>query len=113
MTTNSALLTDTYTSVHVGGSSARSPLIRVTVLIAQGLGAVIGLAIGYFTAWFENLWMGGAIATFPGFLMGLPVQVRARAEAIDENRVMVRRMGLVALVLTLAGIAMPWWWHAG
>jgi hypothetical protein len=83
------------------------------VLIAQVFGAVIGLAVGHFPGWFENLWIGGAIATLPGYLMGLPIQMRARAEAIDENRVMVRRIGLVALILTVAGITMPWWWHAG
>jgi ABC-type dipeptide/oligopeptide/nickel transport system permease subunit len=85
----------------------------VTVLVAQFLGAVVGLAVGYFPGWFENIWIGGAIATFPGFLVGLPIQMRARAEAINENRVMVRRIGLVALILTVVGITMPWWWHAG
>ena len=85
----------------------------VTVLVAQFLGAVVGLAVGYFPGWFENLWIGGAVATFPGFLLGLPIQRRARPEAIEENQVMVRRMGLVAVILTVAGATMPWWWHAG
>ena len=71
------------------------------------------MSVGYFPGWFENFWIGGALATFPGFLLGLPIQRRLRPEAIDENRVMVRRIGMVALILTLAGATMPWWWHAG
>ena len=85
----------------------------VTVIAAQLVGAVIGMSVGYFPGWFENIWVGGASATFPGFLIGLPVQARLRPEAIPENRVMVRRLGLVALVLSIAGFTMPWWWHAG
>jgi len=85
----------------------------VTVLVIQVVGALIGLSIGYFPGWFENLWIGGAIATFPGFLVGMPIQTHLRPAAIAENRVMVRRMGLVALLLTLAGFTMPWWWNAG
>src|SRR5262245_30499611 len=84
----------------------------VTTLVCQGLGAIAGFAIGYFPAWFENVWIGAAVATFPGFVLGIPVQRRARAEAIAENLVMVRRIGLVALVLSVAGLTMPWWWRA-
>ena len=85
----------------------------IAVLVAQVLGAALGLIVEQFPATFENLWFGGAIATFPGFLVGLPVQRQIRPESIAENRVMVRRVGLVALILTVGGVTMPWWWHAG
>lgn len=85
----------------------------ITVLGAQVLGAALGLIAEHFPATFDNLWFGGAIATFPGFLVGLPIQKRIRPESIAENRVMVRRMGLVALILTVGGVTMPLWWHAG
>jgi ABC-type dipeptide/oligopeptide/nickel transport system permease subunit len=85
----------------------------ITIIVAQVVGAFVGISVGYFPGWFDNIWIGGAIATFPGFLIGLPIQRHVRPQAIPENRVMVRRLGLLALVLTIAGLTMPWWWHAG
>jgi len=82
-------------------------------MAAQVLGAACGLATEHFSAAFDNVWFGGAIATFPGFLAGLPIQTRVRPGSIAENRIMIRRMGMVALILTVAGATMPWWWHAG
>ena len=79
----------------------------VTVLIAQVTGAALGLWIAMFPSWFENLWAGGALVTFPGFLLGLPIQMYLRPGRISENLVMVFRMGLVALVLSGAVFVFP------
>ncbi|SRR5258706_16426152 len=84
-----------------------------TVLAGQLVGGVIALSIGYFPDWFQNLWTGAAIACLPGFVIGIFVQNRVRAGAISENPVMVRRLGLIAAVFTMAGVTTPWWWHAG
>jgi len=79
----------------------------VAVLIAQVLGAALGLWIARFPFWFDNLWAGGALASFPGFLLGLPIQMHLRPGSLTENRVMVRRMGLIALLLSAAVFVFP------
>ena len=82
------------------------PLAIVT-FVAQLIGMAVGLWLAKYPSWFENLWTGGAIATFPGFLPGLPVQMRVLPGSISEHSVMVRRMGLVSLLLSAAGVVFP------
>jgi hypothetical protein len=53
------------------------------------------------------MWFGGAIATFPAYLLGLFVQARHRPGSLAANRVMVRRLGLIAALLSLVALAMP------
>ena len=74
----------------------------VTVLVAQIIGAAAGLFLSDSESWFLRLWFGGAVATFPAFVLGLVVQTRARPGSISENRVIVRRLGLIALLLSIA-----------
>ena len=81
--------------------------LSVVVAVAQFVGAVASLAIGHYSGWFENLWFGGAVASFPGFLIGLPIQHRLKPASLAENRVMVRRMGLISAVLSLAAFLVP------
>jgi hypothetical protein len=81
--------------------------LYVTVLVAQLVGAVTGLFAAHYPAWFDNLWAGGAMATFPGFVIGAAIQHLVDPESIGENRVMVRRMGLVAFLMMAAGIFLP------
>ncbi|MCP4374300.1 MAG: hypothetical protein GY797_40295 [Deltaproteobacteria bacterium] len=57
----------------------------VTVLVAQAIGAGICLWISPLPSWFDNLWMGGALGTFPGYLAGLPIQMRIRPGRIEET----------------------------
>ena len=79
----------------------------VTVLLAQFLGAAFGLWSDKFPSWFDNIWVAAAFATFPGFLLGLPVQMRLRPGSLGEHRVMVRRLGMVALLLSVAALIWP------
>ena len=81
--------------------------LAVIVLLAQVAGAALGYLFPHFPRWFESLWFGAAIATFPAFLVGLIVQARLRPGSVRENRVMVRRLGLIALALSVFAIAMP------
>jgi len=81
--------------------------LAITMLIAQLVGALSGLWIARFPAWFDNLWAGGAIATFPGYAIGLLIQRNFKPGSLTENVVMVRRIGLVAGFLTVAGIVFP------
>lgn len=71
------------------------------------IGAVVGLVFPKFPHWFESLWFGAAIATFPAFLFGLAVQAYLRPGSIRENRVMVQRFALIALLLSAFALAMP------
>ena len=79
----------------------------MTVLIAQVIGAAAALWLSVYPSWFDNLWAGGALATFPGFLAGLPIQRLLRPGSLSEHRGMVRRFGAIALVLSLAVLFMP------
>ena len=81
--------------------------LAVTVVMAQFAGAVTGIAAPRFPSWFESMWFAAALATFPGFLLGLAVQARVKPGSLSENRVMVRRLGLIAALLFVFALAMP------
>ena len=79
--------------------------LYLTMLIAQALGAAAGLWLAVYPSWFESLWAGAALATLPGYLLGLPLQRRLRPRHFHAP--MLRRIGLAAVVLFLAVFAMP------
>lgn len=81
--------------------------LSVLIAVAQCVGAGVSLLVGYFPSWFENLWFGGALVTFPGFLMGLAVQRHLEPTSLSENRALIRRMGLVSAVLSLSALVVP------
>lgn len=81
--------------------------LAITVFGAQIAGVVLGFWFGNNPEWFLNIWFGGAVATFPAYLIGVALQTRLRPGSITENIVMVRRFGLIALVLTVFAFAMP------
>lgn len=81
--------------------------LAVVVFGAQIIGAALGLMLPRFPRWFESMWFGGALATFPAFLIGLLVQARLKPGSLSEHKVMVRRLGLIAAFLTVFAIAMP------
>src|SRR5579863_2456209 len=81
--------------------------LAITVLVFQILGAGLGVTFKRFPDWFESLWFGGAVASFPGFLLGLYIQSILYPGTIEQNRVMLRRLGLVALLLSCAALALP------
>ena len=78
-----------------------------SVLCLQVLGAVCGWALDKTSHdTFTRIWLGGAVATFPGFVLGLVVQWQVRAAALSENATLIRRMGLVTVLLSLVAVAM-------
>jgi hypothetical protein len=81
--------------------------LMVTSLVVQLLGAALGLWLAALPSRFMNIWTGGALATFPGFLMGMAIQVYLRPGSIGENHVMVRRRGFIALLLSLSVFELP------
>jgi hypothetical protein len=82
-------------------------LLMLVVISFQVAGSVLGLWVAHYSEWFSNLWAGGAIATFPGFLVGFIAQRSKDPTTISSNKVMVRRLGLVALVLFLSVLIIP------
>jgi len=74
---------------------------------AQLVGAVIGLLFAHHAEWFHRLWFGGAVATFPAFVVGAVIQSRVSPGSVAENSTMVRRFGLIAAVLSLIALFMP------
>lgn len=82
------------------------PLVLV-VLVAQLVCMVIALVYAPHVEWFHRLWFGGAVATFPAFVVGLFVQSWLRPGSIGPNIVMVRRLGLIAAALSLTAMFMP------
>jgi hypothetical protein len=81
--------------------------LAITVLVAQLAGALLGFFFAAQSSWFMRLWLGGALATFPAFLVGLAIQSRIRPGSIGENRVLVRRLGLIAFLLSVVAAFMP------
>jgi energy-converting hydrogenase Eha subunit A len=80
--------------------------LAITVFASQLVGAALGLGFAPHEHWFHRLWFGGAVATFPSFLVGLFIQARLQTGSVGENRVMVRRLGLIAAVLSLVALFM-------
>jgi hypothetical protein len=81
--------------------------LAVVALVFQIAGALFGLWRSHYTEWLSNLWAGGALASFPGFIVGLIAQKLKEPLSISQNKTMVRRMGLVDLVLSLSVLIMP------
>jgi hypothetical protein len=81
--------------------------LSVVIAAAQCVGVGVSLWVGHYPSWFENLWFGGALATFPGYLFGLAVQHHFRPNSLIVCRALVRRMGLVSAVLSLAAFVVP------
>jgi hypothetical protein len=82
-------------------------VLVVTVVAAQAAGGALGLAFAPHSEWFFRLWFGGAVATFPAFVVGSFIQSRMRPGSIAGNLVMVRRLGLIAAILSLVAVFMP------
>jgi len=79
----------------------------ITVLIAQFAGAAASLVLHGVASWYETAWIGGALTTFPGYLIGLLVQRTARPGSIVLHRSMVIFIGVIALFLFVVALTFP------
>ncbi|MBK8073878.1 MAG: hypothetical protein IPK34_18445 [Ramlibacter sp.] len=73
---------------------------------AQIVGSLLGFLVAPFPDMFERIWFGGASITFPAFLVGLWLEAQFHPGNITENKVMVRRMGLISAALSAASVAL-------
>jgi hypothetical protein len=81
--------------------------LSIVIAIAQCAGVGVSLLVGHYPSWFENLWFGGALATFPGYLAGLAVQRHLHPNSLVLCRPLIRRMGMVSVVLSLSALVVP------
>jgi hypothetical protein len=81
--------------------------LSIAVLVLQVIGAAIGLWVANYPTSFANLWAGGALASLPGLLVGLIVQRFASPGSLSANKVMVRRMCLIAVLMSLSVFIVP------
>ena len=82
------------------------PLV-ITLVLTQIAGAAICLLTSPLPDAFNNIWLGGALGTFPGYILGLLIQKRIRPKSIGKNKVLVNRLGYIAFALTTAAIIIP------
>lgn len=75
--------------------------LATTAFIVQIIGAVLGWWLAPFPVFNVNIIAGGFAASFPGFLIGLLIQLCVNPVALREQSVMVRRMGLISLLFSL------------
>jgi hypothetical protein len=80
----------------------------VTLVSFQVLGAIAGFLLQAGPSWFESAWLGGALATFPGFLAGIPVQARLRPGSLALHKSTVIFLGAMALVMSVVAVTSPW-----
>jgi hypothetical protein len=81
--------------------------LSLVIAAAQCVGVGVSLLVGHYPGWLENVWFGGALATFPGYLIGLAVQRHLKPNSLIVCRALVRRMGMVSAVLSLAAFVVP------
>jgi hypothetical protein len=81
--------------------------LSLVIAAAQCVGAGMSLWVGHYPGWFENLWFGGALATFPGYLIGLAVQRQVSPNSLVVCRTLIKRMALVSIVLSLSALVVP------
>jgi hypothetical protein len=81
--------------------------LYVTVLLTMFVGSGLALWAAKSPSWIINFGTGGGLASFPGFLLGLPIQIRLRPGSIRANRLMVLRLGAIALLFSVVALFIP------
>lgn len=81
--------------------------LSVVLVAGQVIGGIGGLIYPRFPNWMEALAFGVMLSTLPSFLVGLAVQAHDKPGSLGENRVMVRRIALIATLMTCFALAMP------
>jgi hypothetical protein len=97
---------------HLGFSYSWADLAPIRglvalVVVAQVVGFVLGAFVRPLPSLFESAWCGGAIATFPAFVVGLLIQLKLNRSSITGNKRMVWHLGLVAAAFTVGAVVMP------
>ena len=81
--------------------------IMLVTLIAQLAGGVALIVIGKYGHPLVDFWFGGAVSTFPGFILGTVWHGYSAKEEIKNNLLAIGFIGILALMLTLAAFFVP------
>ena len=76
-----------------------------SMLGTQVIGAAWWLTSHLAEPFWQSVGIGAFLSAFPGFLVGLVAQYRFAPSALQQTSGLVRRIGLVALFLTVLAIA--------
>ncbi len=81
--------------------------ILVAVFLAQLIGMAISMFVGKYGHPFVNLWFGGAVSSFLGFLVGLAWCRQISSKLISDNLLAVFFLGALSLIITVMAFIMP------
>ena len=70
-----------------------------TLFTAQLLFSIVGLWLFTHPREVANLWMGGALATLPGYLVGLVIQFNADLTQLKQNKWTVVLLGVISIAV--------------
>jgi hypothetical protein len=82
--------------------------IVAAVVLCQVVGGVLSLAVSLHHFWSMNLWLGGAAATLPGFVLGVVWQLKSRTPERGWLGIACF-LGFIAIAITGAafGVVLP------
>ena len=83
--------------------------ILVVILIVQIIGGAIGKASNIYSDLFMSIWIGGAVSSFPGFLLGFVWQFNTdRASFKNRDTLYITLViDVMALVMTAIALFFP------
>jgi len=81
--------------------------IMLAVLLVQLVAGLTSIVIGRYEHPFLDFWFGGAVSTFPGFILGLLWQTYSSKETIKNNLLAIGFIGSLCLIVTSAAFFMP------
>jgi len=78
--------------------------VALAVFVAEAIGAAVAVAfIRPYGVWFFDLWMGAAVAAFPGFLLGAAWHLADVGRRGRAHRPFLLFIGAITLALPLFG----------
>ena len=80
--------------------------ILVIILIIQIVGGITAVSDNIYGHIVVDFWFGGAVSTFPGFLIGL-VWHKFSVKDLSKDSGVILFVGLICLILTIAAFVMP------
>ncbi len=79
--------------------------IILAASLIQLIGGFSAIFISKYGSFFVDLWFGGAVSSFPGFILGL--LWHSSKKAIKDNLLVIGFLGFLSLMLTLSVFFMP------
>ncbi|MES9880129.1 MAG: hypothetical protein ABW185_04530 [Sedimenticola sp.] len=81
--------------------------ILLAAFVVQLAGGIVGIVNSKYNLPFIDFWYGGAISTFPGFIIGALWHQLSSADEISDNKLAFLFIGAICLCLTVSALFMP------